>query len=103
MNAQAGIECRAVQTKSKRGEPMMWHMQLAGIIAVAMMIIFVLAICAWAELWSNLQRPSNWVLGVMFVQGTLFLFVQFVNFAAAWRTLVQYEKDNMPQTEGGEK
>lgn len=82
---------------------MMWHILMAGIIAVAMMILFVLGIGAWAEQWSNLQRPSPWALGVIFVQGALFLFVQFVNFAAACRTLIQYEKDNMPQAEGGGK
>lgn len=73
----------------------MYCIRMAFVAAVAMMILFVLGLRAWTELWGNLQTPSTFFLVVMFVQGTVILFVQFVNFAAACRSLIQYEKDNM--------
>ena len=79
----------------------MYHIQMAFVAAVAMMVLFVLGVRAWTELWTGLRTPSTWILAVMFAQGTVILFAQFVNLAAACRTLIQYEKDNM--SKGDEK
>ena len=82
---------------------MMWDIQRAAMIATGIMLLFVLAVGAWAEQWTGLERPPIWVLVLVFLQGAALLFVQFVNFVAAWRTLTQYEKANAQQLRGGGK